>query len=152
MTSNDSLLFAIRTHVYAHFAATTHAPTAAAIARAFAISPAAAGEALLALHDRHALFLEPGTTTIRLANPFSAVPTPYRVVAGGLTYTANCAWDSFGIPVALGAAGARIESTCAATGRPIVLNIAGGRLDRDGPEVVHFLVPFRHWYDDLIHT
>ena len=149
---NDDLLFAIRAHIYGHFAATTRPPTAAAISHAFAISPAAEEEALLALHDRHAHFLEPGTTAIRLANPFSAVPTPYRVVAGGLTYTANCAWDSFGIPAALGAADARLESVCAATGRPIVLHLTGGRLGRDGPEVVHFLVPFRHWYDDLIHT
>lgn len=149
---NDTLLFAIRAHIYGHFAATTHAPTAAAIARHFAISPAAAEGALLALHDRHALFLEPGTTAIRIAPPFSAVPTPHRVATGGLTYTANCAWDSFGIPAALGAADARLESVCAATGRPIVLHISDGRPDRDGPEVVHILVPFRHWYDDLIHT
>jgi hypothetical protein len=148
----DDLLWEIRAYVYHTFAATTLPPTAAAFADHFAILPAAAEAALLALHDRHALFLEPGTTRVRLANPFSAVPTPYRVTAGGLVYTANCAWDSFGVVVALGAAEATVSAPCAATGEPIHLTIRDGRPDRDGPEIAHFLVPFRHWYDDLIHT
>ncbi|MCW5864929.1 MAG: hypothetical protein KIT52_17690 [Anaerolineae bacterium] len=149
---DDALLWAVRAYVYGHFAATTRPPTAAGIAAHFDISPAAAEATLRALHDRHALFLEPGATAVRLANPFSGVPTPYRVTAGGLTYTANCAWDSFGIPVALGAAEARITAVCAGDGRAITLDVRGGELDRDGPEVAHFLIPFRQWYDDLIHT
>ena len=42
------------------------------------------------LHDAHALVLDSGTDEIRMANPFSAVPTAYRVeaVAAGGTPTA----------------------------------------------------------------
>ncbi len=45
------------------------------------------------LHDAHALVLEPGGDAIRMANPFSGVPTPHRVLAGGCWWYANCAWD-----------------------------------------------------------
>jgi hypothetical protein len=32
-----------------------------------------------------------------MANPFSAVPTAYRVHANGRWWYANCAWDAFGV-------------------------------------------------------
>src|SRR5438477_2052932 len=35
------------------------------------------------LHDAHALVLNPATDELRMANPFSAVPTAYRVRAAG---------------------------------------------------------------------
>src|SRR5262249_45233607 len=35
------------------------------------------------LHDAHALVLNPGTAELRMLNPFSAVPSAYRVQAGG---------------------------------------------------------------------
>jgi hypothetical protein len=35
------------------------------------------------LQDADALVLEPGANAIRIANPFSAVPTSYRVLAQG---------------------------------------------------------------------
>ena len=35
------------------------------------------------LHDAHALVLNPATDELRMANPFSAVPTAYRVEADG---------------------------------------------------------------------
>ena len=57
-----------------------------------------------------------------MANPFSGVPTPYRVVAGGRTWFANCAWDAFGICAALHADG-RIETTCADCGEPVVIEV-----------------------------
>jgi len=46
---------------------------------------------LAELHHAHALVLNPETNEIRMANPFSAVPTAYRVQAadGGGTATAR---------------------------------------------------------------
>src|SRR3954471_10833855 len=40
------------------------------------------------LHDAHALVLD-DRGEIRMANPFSAVPTPYRVIAAGRGWYAN---------------------------------------------------------------
>jgi DNA-binding transcriptional MocR family regulator len=147
----DDFIWKARTFVYTWFAEHARAPEVRDLAERFDISHDQAGQALRALHERHALFLEPGTVKIRMANPFSAIATPFTVVVQGKTYWANCAWDCFGIPVALQAAQASIESTCAASGARIHLDIAAGRVVSAG-EVAHFLVPFRHWYDDLVVT
>lgn len=159
MTSNavspsapdDARLWAARAFVYQTLAATAGAPGSADLARHFDVTMAEAEGLLRALHDRHALFLEPGTTRIRMANPFSAVPTAHEVIAGGLTYWANCAWDTFGIVAALHASDAEIRSVCAATGAPLRLRVAAGEAMSTG-EVVHFLVPFQRWYDNLVFT
>ncbi len=70
------------------------------------------------LHDEHALVLNPATDELRMLNPFSAVPTAYRVEAGGRWWYGNCAWDAFGICAALQADG-RIESSCPDCGEPV---------------------------------
>jgi hypothetical protein len=148
---DDSLLWSARAFIYARFAATARAPLAGDLAQRFDLTAAQAEALLRALHDRHSLFLEPGTTDIRMANPFSAIETGYSVDAAGQTYWANCAWDTFGIAAALHADEAAMHAVCAHTGAPIQLRLAGGAVVGDG-EVVHFAVPFQHWYDDLVHT
>jgi len=90
------------------------------------------------------LFLESGTASIRMANPFSAVSTRYTVDVAGKTYWANCAWDAFGVAAALHSDEAVIRSVCAHSGDPLQLCLDGDRVIDTG-EVVHFLVPFRHW-------
>jgi hypothetical protein len=85
-----------------------------------------------------------------MANPLSAVPTPYCVVANGQALWANCAWDSLGIPAMLHA-DAQIEAAFAGTGAAASYAVRAGALQADGG-IVHFALPFRRWYDDLIHT
>ena len=85
-----------------------------------------------------------------MANPFSGVETSFRVHANGRTYFANCAWDSLGIPAALHTE-AEIEAACAQSGEPILLSVRDGQVH--GTEaLVHFLIPFREWYNDLTST
>jgi hypothetical protein len=150
-TTDDSLLWSARAFIYQHFAATARAPGAEDIACHFNLTTDEVENILRALHDWHALFLEPGTARIRMANPFSAVATPYEVIVGGMTYWANCAWDTFGLAAALHASEAEIRSVCAHTGAPLRLRVAAGEVESAG-EVVHFRVPFRHWYDNLVFT
>jgi Alkylmercury lyase len=80
------------------------------------------------LHAQHAIVLEPGGESLRMANPFSAVPTVHRVRAAGRWWYANCAWDAFGICAALHGDG-RIETSCA-----------------------DCLVPAARWWDDIVFT
>jgi Alkylmercury lyase len=94
------------------------------------------------LHESHALVLD--GDVIRMANPFSAIPTPYRVLAGGQWWYANCAWDAFGICAALAVDG-RIEH------RDIVVEVRD-RLPDDETLVFHCLVPAAHWWDDIVYT
>ena len=102
------------------------------------------------LHDAHALVLNPDTDELRMANPFSAVPTAYRVRAAGRWWYGNCAWEALGICAALHADG-RIESSCPDCGEPYAVNVAGQTADR--PDLLfHCLVPAAHWWDDIIFT
>jgi hypothetical protein len=102
------------------------------------------------LHELHALVLNPATDEIRMANPFSAVPTAYRVRAEGRWWYANCAWDAFGVLGALGVAG-RIESSCPDCGEAYAVEAAPHSIDR--PDLLfHCLVPAAHWWDDIVFT
>ena len=102
------------------------------------------------LHDAHALVLNPATDEIRMANPFSAVPTAYRVYARDRWWYANCAWDAFGILSALDVDG-RIESSCPDCGEPYAVQVADRMIDR-ADLLFHCLVPAAHWWDDIVFT
>jgi hypothetical protein len=102
------------------------------------------------LHDAHALVLNPATDELRMANPFSAVPTAYRVKADGRWWYANCAWDAFGICAALHVDG-RIETSCADCGEPITLEARDERPD-DETLLFHCLVPAERWWADIVFT
>jgi hypothetical protein len=102
------------------------------------------------LHDAHALVLNPATAEIRMLNPFSLVPTAYRVHAGGRWWYANCAWDALGICAALRLDG-RVESSCPDCGEPIGLEISAEQPD-DPSLLFHCLVPAARWWDDIVFT
>ena len=102
------------------------------------------------LHDAHAVVLDPATDELRMLNPFSMVPTAYRVRAGGRWWYGNCAWDAIGICAALHTDG-RIEASCPDCGEPIALEIRDGR-PSDEALLFHVLVPARHWWDDIVFT
>lgn len=139
----------VRTFVYRVIVARGTPPRPDEVAAAFGIGVPDAQDVLERLHRTHALFLDPETRVIRMANPFSGVPTAFRVQANGRSYWANCSWDAFGIPAALNA-DARIEARCDG-GEPVGITVSDGEVHGNG-EVGHFAVPFRAWYDDLIRT
>ncbi len=140
----------IRHFIYEFFVDKSRPPSTAETAERFEIGEPDARAAYHRLNDAHAFFLDPGTDDIRIANPLSAVPTGYRVRVQGRDLYANCAWDSLGIPAML-AADAEVIATIYGVAEPVSYGIREGQLyGQDG--LVHFAVPFSHWYDDLIHT
>ena len=150
----DDLDWAVRAFVYAYITDHERPPTSDEAASALGVTTERARLSFRRLNQRHALFLEPGTLTIRMAHPFSGVPTPFLVRANGHTYWANCAWDMLGISAAL-QADAEIEAPYTdaqdANNTRVTLTITNNQLHpHDG--LVHFPLPFRHWYDDLVHT
>ena len=147
---NDDQLWDIRAFVYQHIADTTRPPRVEETAERFALTHEQAASAYEALHQRHAFFLQPGTHQILIANPFSGVETRFKVHANGKTYFANCAWDSLGIPAALHI-DAEIEASCAQNGESIRLSVSGEQV-QGSDALVHFLIPFRKWYNDLTST
>jgi Alkylmercury lyase len=102
------------------------------------------------LHDAHALVLNGERTELRMANPFSAVPTAYRVHARGRCWYGNCAWDAFGILAALHVDG-RIETSCPDCGAGLDVEVKGTRPD-DASLLFHCLVPAARWWVDIVFT
>jgi hypothetical protein len=139
----------LRNETYRQFVALGRAPRAEEVAAALGRTEEDVVAAWRRLHDAHALVLV-GGQEIRMANPFSAVPTAYRVSAAGRWWYANCAWDAFGICAALGVDG-RIESSCADCGEPLTVAVREQRPD-DESLVFHCLVPARQWWDDIVFT
>jgi hypothetical protein len=132
----------LRNRVYRRFVQLGRAPTMAELGTNEA--------ALRRLHDAHMIVLEPDRSEIRMANPFSAVPTPYRVEAAGRSWFANCAWDAFGIPAALGVDG-HVSASCLDCGEPIEIDVVDRRPEpADG--IFHVPVPARSWWDDIVFT
>ncbi len=145
----------VRMTIYRAIVETTRVPTVAEVAERVGASPSAARDAFGLLHERHALVLEPDGETIRMALPFSGVPTPHRVHVAGRSYYANCAWDALGVPAALHQPGV-IESRCAWSHEPLRLEVGP-----DGPLLTewvaptwlaHFAVPAVHWWRDIVYT
>jgi len=140
----------VKMAVYAHFAAMARRPAPEEIARSVGAAVPEVLEAYARLRAQRVLVLEADGSSIRMAPPFSGVPTQHVAVVGGQRYFANCAWDSFGIPAALGSA-ATVESRCEQSGEPLRL-----RVERDGPEasdwLFHCAVPAARWWDDIVLT
>lgn len=151
---SDTLLWDVRTFVYQQIVETTQPPTVNDTAARFGLSTDDAAQVYTTLDAQHAFFLQPGTMDILIANPFSAVETPFRVHAAGKIYWANCAWDALGIPAAL-QSDAVIEASFAGSDEPLHLTVQDGMIA--GPAaiegiVAHVLVPFRQWYEDMTFT
>lgn len=126
------------------------APTPNEVAADLGLDDGTVIEGWRRLHDAHALVLSQGTPEIRMANPFSAVPTAYRVQAGDRWWYANCAWDAFGICAALQTDGL-IETSCPDCGDPLHISVIDQR-PSDETLLFHVLVPARHWWDDIVFT
>ena len=146
----DDRDLALRNATYALFVRNGRAPTAGEVAAETGQGETGVREGWERLHDAHALVLDADTRQIRMANPFSAVPTPHRVEAAGQTWYANCGWDAFGICAALHSDG-RIETTCPDCGEALAIEVRDGRAD-DERLVFHSLVDAGHWWDDIVFT
>lgn len=147
---DENILWQIRLFIYNHFADTTRPPSVDETAARFNISTEEAGEYYKDLNNRHAFFLEPGTLSIRMAWPFSAIPTDFKVHANGKTYFANCAWDMLGIPAALHC-DAVIDAVFTESNEAIQLEVKDGKVS-NSKLLVHFPLAFSRWYDDLVFT
>lgn len=150
MSEDSSLLWQVRHFVYQNFAETTRPPSVGETARYFEVTNEEAIELYKELHHRHAFFLDLETLHIRMANPFSGIPTDFKVTANGKTYFANCAWDMLGIPAALHT-DAIIEAKFTESNEEVKLEVKDGKVT-NGELLVHFPLPFSRWYDDLVFT
>jgi hypothetical protein len=141
----------VKLKIYDIIARTTRPPTAYEVAQMLGTPLAEVKAAFARLHQKRLLVPEPGDPSrIRMAPPFSGVPTPFPVNVQGKVYYANCVWDALGIPAALHQ-DAVIEASDAHSGEPITLEIVNGQPVAQAC-VIHFAVPAALWWDDIIYT
>lgn len=140
----------IKLALYAHFAETGLGPSPQEVAERAGTDVATVLDAYPRLCAQRVLVVEGDGSAIRMAPPFSGVPTQHRVNVGSVQYFANCAWDALAIPAALHRPGT-VLSRCEQSHEPLRLEVG---LDGPGPSdwLFHCLVPAAHWWDDIVFT
>lgn len=136
----------LRNATYRRFVELGRAPAAAELAADLSVEEESIRAGWRRLHDAHALVLDEHGD-IRMANPFAAQPTDFRVEAAGRSWYANCAWDAFGIGAALGV-DSRFVTHCPDCGEDIGVHVRAGLPD-DASPVFHVLVPAAEWWNDI---
>ena len=140
----------VRLHLMERFLADGRPPSVAETAAGLDASEQDVAAAYRRLEDARVIVLAPGTLEVWMANPLSAVPTPFPVETERGTFYGNCVWDALGIPAMLGCDGT-IAASCADCGAPLPLRVRGGEL-RDGEGIAHFAVPAARWWDNIGYT
>lgn len=140
----------VKLAVYHTFAETGRAPSSAEVAERFGADVENVLVAYQRLRVQRLLVLEADGESIRMAPPFSGVPTQHVVESNGMRYFANCAWDALGVIAALQRPGT-VHSRCEQSGESFQLEV-----DLQGPEpsdwIFHCLVPAAKWWNDIIFT
>ena len=139
----------VRLHIYRSFVDCGTPPTTEETASALSLPEPETADAYRRLAEAHAIVLEPGSTDVWMANPLSARPTSFQVeVSDGRTWHGVCAWDAPGVLAMVGSDGV-VRSSCPDCRDPLELIVEKGEMR--GPEgaVAHFLVPAKHFWEDI---
>lgn len=140
----------VKLRIYDWIAQTTVVPTAQQLASDCGLSLEAVREAMEQLESLRLLVLDKTTREIRMAPPFSAVPTPHCAVVRNKSYSANCVWDAFGVVAAMGGTGV-VETAAGGTGSMLRIRVTNGHPD-PAPCVFHYAVPAARWWQDIVFT
>jgi len=124
-------------------------PHSREVAAATGADSTAVLESFRRLAEAHILVLQRDSDEILMANPFSAVPTPFHVRIASFSAYGNCIWDALGIAAMLHQ-DARISASCADCGTAAEINVTNAKVDGEG--LIHFAVPARDWWKDIVFT
>jgi hypothetical protein len=86
---------------------------------------------------------------ILMAGPFSAVPTPFRVTTPNYSCYGNCIWDALGIAATL-QSDVDIAASCGDCGSAMRVAVSDEEVIGDG--LMHFALPARQWWQDVVFT
>jgi len=139
----------VRFQVYKHFLTVGRGPTRPEVADVLALPLPDVEAAYQRLAAGKALVLQKNGEVL-MAEPFSAVPTAFMVEIGTRMWWGNCIWDALGIPAML-KEDARVVTTCGCCNEAMTLEVQGGALLKI-PGVVHFALPAREWWKDVVFT
>ena len=143
----------VRVQLYEMFVGLGRCPSKSELAANLACSVPEIAEAFSALAASHMLVLQPGSGEVLMANPLSAVPTPFVVEtersAGPRRWYGNCIWDALGVIAMLHGDG-RVLASCGCCGESMTVTVSGGRATCEPPGLVHFALPARQWWNDIV--
>lgn len=142
-----------RVRLYEKFVESGRCPSKAELAVDLGCAPAEVASALTELAAAHMLVLQPASGEVLMANPLSAVPTPFVVETSGPSGTrswyGNCIWDALGVIAMLQGDG-RVVASCGCCGESMTVTVRRGEVTFDPPGLVHFALPARQWWDNIV--
>lgn len=140
---------AVRGFIYAHFMHLGQAPSSAQVAETLGAGLPETRAALRRMAEAHMLVLQPDGE-ILMANPFSAIPTQFQVLAGERVFFGNCIWDALGVLAMLGQPG-KVQTSCGCCGLSMSIRVtAEGAADSQPEGLAHFAIPAARWWDDIV--
>lgn len=148
MPSDEETDLRVRAAVYDSVMSRTTPFTSRELAQELDLPLAEAKASLERLATGKVLVLQPESREVLMAPPFSAVPTPFAVLAADRVYFGNCIWDALGIPAML-SCDARVETSCGCCGEAMSMTVEGQALQRS-EGLVHFAIPARRWWEDIV--
>jgi hypothetical protein len=138
----------VRLNLYREFVQTGRAPSTKQIAAMMGKRVEEIRVAMERLATGKAIVLQPQSREVLMANPLCAVPTPYFVRAGERTYFGSCVWDALGV-IAMLKTNATLETSCQDCGESMTIEIREGQpMAKEG--VIHFALPAKRWWDDIV--
>jgi hypothetical protein len=147
-----ALDFEVRRHIYDELIKRKAMPSATQLAEGMGLPVDEVRDSFKRMKEAHVLVLQEGDGEILMANPFSAVPTPFIVRAGERSWWGNCIWDAMGI-AAMVRKDAIITTGCGDCNDAMEVRIEGGSVSVTGDEgIVHFSVPAARWWDNIKFT
>lgn len=142
----------VRVRLYQMFIERGRCPSVAAVAGALECEASRIAAAFKELAAAHVLVLQAGGEVL-MANPLSAVPTPFVVEAQTdatpRTFYGNCIWDALGVLAMLHRDG-RVVASCGCCGESMTVSLSRGAVESRPPGIVHFALPARRWWDDIV--
>lgn len=142
----------LRVRLYELFVQSGRCPSKAELANDFGCHVANVEDALTQLAAAHMVVLQPSGEVL-MANPLSAVPTPFVVETdtpgNTRTWYGNCIWDALGIIAMLQTDG-RVLASCGCCGESMRVEVRSGQVSCEPSGIVHFVLPARQWWDDIV--
>jgi DNA-binding transcriptional MocR family regulator len=143
----------VRLRLYQMFLELGRCPSSAEVAASLQCNTSDVLTAFQQLVAAHVIVLQPGSGEVLMANPLSAVPTPFVVEtqadAGLQSWYGNCIWDALGVIAMLQSDG-RILASCGCCGESMTVSVRKGEVQANPPGVVHFALPAKRWWDDIV--
>jgi alkylmercury lyase-like protein len=143
----------VRVRLYELFLEMGRCPSKAEIAADLGYDIAEVADAFRELAAAHVLVLQPGGGEVLMANPLSAVPTPFAVetdtATGRRSWYGNCIWDGLGVMAMLQIDG-RVLASCGCCGESMTVTVRKREVSSEPPGIVHFALPAKRWWDDIV--